>query len=62
LTFSPSRADRFTDAQTGSRWNVLGHAVDGPLAGARLDPVEHVDTFWFAWAAFHPDTRIIADS
>ena len=43
---------------TGSRWNVLGQAVDGPLAGARLAPVEHLDTFWFAWAAFHPSTRI----
>lgn len=20
-----------------------------------------IGTFWFAWAAFHPDTRIIAD-
>ncbi|MDQ3455333.1 MAG: DUF3179 domain-containing protein [Actinomycetota bacterium] len=50
--------DHFVDAETGSRWNVLGHAVDGPLAGTRLEPVEHLDTFWFAWAAFHPTTRI----
>ncbi|MDK3256728.1 DUF3179 domain-containing protein [Blastococcus capsensis] len=50
--------DHFVDAGTGSRWNVLGQAVDGPLAGTRLEPVEHLDTFWFAWAAFHPATRI----
>ncbi len=52
--------DGFVDDQTGSRWNVLGHAVDGPLAGAALEPVVHVDTFWFAWGAFQPDTRIVA--
>jgi hypothetical protein len=39
---------------------VLGEAVAGPLAGFQLTPVDHVDTFWFAWAAFHPTTRIIA--
>ncbi len=49
----------FTDVQTASRWNVLGEAVAGPLAGSRLVGVEHVDTFWFAWAAFRPDTRIV---
>ncbi len=59
LRFTRTGDDRFTDAETGSTWNVLGQAVGGPLAGARLDPVEHVDTFWFAWAAFHPDTRIV---
>jgi hypothetical protein len=58
LSFARSPEGRFTDAETGSSWNVLGQAVDGPLVGARLDPVEHVDTFWFAWAAFHPGTRI----
>ncbi len=61
LSFTAADAGRFTDAETGSTWNVLGHAVDGPLAGSRLDPVEHVDTFWFVWAAFHPGTRIIDD-
>ena len=50
--------DGFTDTATGSRWNVLGEAVEGPLTGARLEPVEHLDTFWFAWAAFHPETRL----
>lgn len=48
----------FVDAGTGSRWNVLGTATAGPLAGRTLERVEHVDTFWFAWAAFEPDTRL----
>jgi hypothetical protein len=46
------------DNETGSRWNVLGKAVDGPLAGEQLTPVFHGDHFWFAWAAFKPETRI----
>ncbi|MGH9110923.1 MAG: DUF3179 domain-containing (seleno)protein [Acidimicrobiales bacterium] len=58
LTFAPTD-DGFVDDQTASRWNVLGQAIDGPLAGAALDPVIHVDTFWFAWGAFQPDTQIV---
>jgi hypothetical protein len=51
--------DTFTDRETGSTWDVLGRATAGPLAGQTLEPVEHVDTFWFAWAAFRPDTAIV---
>jgi hypothetical protein len=58
LTFTRD-GDGFVDARTGSRWDVLGRAEAGPLAGTRLTPVEHVDTFWFAWAAFSPDTRLL---
>lgn len=50
----------FRDRESETIWDVLGHATAGPLAGKKLTPVEHVDTFWFAWAAFLPDTRIIA--
>lgn len=57
LTLSAS-GDQFTDAETGSTWNVLGKAVDGPLAGAQLEPVVHGDYFAFAWLAFRPDTLI----
>ncbi|WP_419921136.1 DUF3179 domain-containing protein [Candidatus Poriferisodalis sp.] len=49
----------FTDDQTGSTWTVLGRAVDGPLAGTLLEPIEHLDTFWFAASAFDPDIEII---
>jgi hypothetical protein len=51
--------DAFRDRETGSTWDVLGRATAGPLAGQSLEPVEHVDTFWFAWAAFRPDTTIV---
>jgi hypothetical protein len=49
----------FVDAETGSVWNIQGLALSGPLAGQQLEHVEHLDTFWFALAAFEPDTRII---
>lgn len=60
LDFAASGPDTFVDAQTGSEWDVLGRAVSGPLAGTRLPRVGHLDTFWFAWAAFHPDTRLVS--
>jgi hypothetical protein len=62
LTFTPVDDDGpavVTDIETGSGWSILGRAVSGPLAGQRLEPVPHLDTFWFAQAAFEPDTTII---
>jgi len=49
---------QIVDRDTGSAWNVLGQATDGPLAGKRLPPIVHGDHFWFAWAAFKPDTIV----
>ena len=49
----------FADAETGSRWNILGQAIAGPLAGGQLTPIVHANHFWFAWAAFRPDTEIV---
>ncbi len=57
LTFSAD-GDGFVDDETGSRWNILGESVGGALAGSRLTPVVHANHFWFAWAAFRPDTII----
>lgn len=57
LTFTVGR-DGFRDVESGSRWNVLGEAVAGPLRGRRLEPVTHLDTFWFAWVAFQPGTTL----
>ena len=59
LTFQRD-GEGFTDAETGSRWNILGQATAGPLAGGQLTPIVHANHFWFAWAAFRPDTEIVA--
>lgn len=49
-----------TDRQTGSQWNLAGRATRGPLAGKKLQPVVHGSHFWFAWAAFEPQTRVFS--
>ncbi len=46
------------DRDTGSLWSILGRATSGPLEGEQLVPELAIDSFWFDWAAFHPDTRI----
>lgn len=57
LTFSLEN-DLIKDQETGSSWNVLGLATDGPLKGTQLSPVVSINHFWFSWAAFRPQTRI----
>jgi hypothetical protein len=51
-------SETIVDEQTGSTWNVLGQAMEGPLAGSNLEPIVHGDHFWFAWAAFKPNTIV----
>ncbi len=60
LTFEAT-PEGFRDRETGSLWNLLGQAVAGRLTGKRLQPIPHVDAFWFAWAAFHPGTSLAGD-
>jgi hypothetical protein len=57
LTFRAD-GDWFVDEETGSTWNILGQAVDGPLKGQQLKPIVHTNVFWFAIAAFRPDAMI----
>lgn len=58
LTFSAADG-AFLDAETRSTWNVAGEAINGELAGARLERVPHLDTFWFAWATYQPGTVLV---
>jgi hypothetical protein len=57
LMFEAGR-EGIVDTQTGSVWSILGRAVSGPLEGEQLVPELAIDSFWFDWAAFHPETRI----
>ncbi len=51
------RQDVVMDAESGSQWDVEGRAVQGPRAGETLERVpEAFVAFWFAWAAFYPET------
>ncbi len=58
LSFTRS-GDGFRDTGTGSVWNLFGEATAGELAGSRLRAREFVDTFWFAWGTFEPESRIV---
>ena len=57
LSFTTT-AGQVRDEQTGSVWDQFGRAATGPLAARRLTPAEATDSFWFDWAAFHPDTAV----
>ena len=57
LTFVAD-GEGFVDNETGTRWNILGQAVGGSMAGKTLEPVIHANHFWFAWGVFKPETRI----
>jgi hypothetical protein len=48
----------WSDANTGSLWSVDGLALNGPLAGKRLEPVQAYQEFWHSWRTFHPSTTL----
>jgi hypothetical protein len=47
------------DRQTGSTWDMTGHAVSGPMRGTMLRPPLQNSQFWFALAAVAPGARIL---
>lgn len=50
--------DAWIDTETGSRWNLLGHAIAGPLQGQRLQALPGGIHFAFAWFAFRPEVEV----
>ncbi len=59
LTFSAGEGGVIRDDQTGSTWSRFGMATGGEFEGTELFPVIHGDHFWFAWASFKPDTKLV---
>ncbi len=53
------RDDAWIDSTTGSRWNIFGEAVAGPLKGRRLVSVSKGVHFAFAWLAFKPASEVV---
>lgn len=47
-----------SDIQTASTWNLFGEAISGDLLGTELQQRVFAPHFWFAWAAFQPNTAI----
>ncbi len=59
LELVPDGKRGFVDQATHSRWTIAGVAMSGPLSGTRLRSATHGEHFWFAWAAFYPETRVV---
>lgn len=48
------------DVETHSLWHALeGRAVQGPLADKRLEAVPYLKSYWYAWSAFRPKSRVL---
>ncbi len=59
--FTPDDGDLvFEDEATGSRFNLMGQAFDGPLADGKvqLGRLPGMTAFWFAWSVHHPGARV----
>jgi hypothetical protein len=59
LSFRSAAPGVVADVQTGSRWDITGRAISGPLRGAQLHRLRDLQAFWFAVAAFVPRARLI---
>ena len=63
LSFRISKQGKQTlseDLETRSLWSPLdGRALAGPLKDTRLEPVAYLRSYWFAWSAYQPKTRIV---
>lgn len=46
------------DIQTGSKWNIAGQSIDGPMKGKKLDTKTYGDYFSFAWLVFYPESLL----
>jgi hypothetical protein len=46
------------DADSGSRWNFHGCAVQGKLKGDCLRQVNAIKDYWFDWRNYHPNTSV----
>ncbi len=44
--------------QTGTIWNFLGKAIDGPFAGSTLQQLPSYNAFWFAATALYPTLEV----
>lgn len=57
LIFDP-REEGFKDKNTGSLWSMAGRCLEGFYENEELKSLEHMNSFWFAWALHYPHTKI----
>ena len=49
------------DVAIGTRWNLEGIGISGPLSAERLQFVPLIISEWYGWSAYHPETELFAD-
>jgi hypothetical protein len=56
--FAKAGAPQLTllDSQTGSEWDFMGKATNGPLKGRQLGKLAILADYWFDWKSYHPET------
>ena len=54
--------NKLIDTETRSEWDDEGNCVYGRLRGKKLAPMYSMDSMWFAWAAFYPQTIILPEA
>ncbi|MGQ9643623.1 MAG: DUF3179 domain-containing (seleno)protein, partial [Ignavibacterium sp.] len=42
----------------GNKYNLFGEVTEGPKQGGKLKSVTSMVAYWFAWAAFYPNSTI----
>lgn len=50
--------DLLMDAETGSRWDFRGCAIQGKLTGVCLARVNVIRDYWFDWRNYNADTTV----
>lgn len=60
LEFEPAVVDgKLRDRTTGTTWDLLrGIGREGPLAGMRLEAAPFVNSYWFGWSDYYPETGL----
>ena len=58
FTRLPDTPTLFADQQTHSHWTIEGRAVSGPLVGKSLTRVFSLQSEWYGWSAYFPQTTI----
>ncbi len=48
----------FRDVETGTTWDLLGRALEGPLQGEQLTQLPAYYSMWFAWSTYWPESTV----
>jgi len=52
---------RIQDIATGTRSNLEGISISGPLSAERLRFLPSIISEWYGWSAYHPETQLFAN-